>query len=243
LNYGNGKYGGKLQQLERLREGQGPLIQRLESALPWVAQLFPQLPLATAVTKPADAKWPQEAIDLSKSILRNESLSGLEGGVEVVQTLEHFDSRWDRVTSHSELLWLYSNERWLTRPLGHGVHTLVNWCDSERRGVFSKAFLLGKIRDAEETDQNFVPPQILDHSLLPLHQTLSQWKASIKSLGDDRQELMLESANAQSSYRLLIDMKRNVVLEAEQISSGKRDFKRIYSDFVEVAGRHWAQKI
>lgn len=231
----------KLQQLGNVRQ---PIqTDRQLLRLHWLSQLMPVLPEAVAAPKPPESNWPEEAIELSKSLLRRNAVKNHKGGVELMQTVERFDPHWDRVTSHSEMLWLYSNDAWLSKPLGKGVHTLVNWCDGKERGAFSKAFLLGQVREADPADNDQVPANTLDHSWRPLHETHATWNATVESVGNHRQTLILTSPDGNSSYRLLIDTRRDVVLEAERTSQGKRDFKRICSDFVEAAGQHWAQQI
>ena len=59
--------------------------------------------------------WSDEAVALSKSLLRLESLWKLDGGIELRRTTDSFDPRWKRTTSQHSDLTLYSPTSWLTR--------------------------------------------------------------------------------------------------------------------------------
>jgi hypothetical protein len=130
----------------------------------WVNTVFP--PLAAPPGKPAPAKtpegWTPEAIALAKSLLRTESLWKMNGGIEVRRVADTFDPRWDRRSSHNQDLVLYSPSAWLTRTLDPEDHTIVEYCDAERRGAFSRAFLLGRERASLEQELQAPPLGLSD---------------------------------------------------------------------------------
>ena len=53
----------------------------------WLRTIFPQLPApprrVIAMPDPEQSNWPEEAIELSKSLLRDSWLEKLEGGLEI----------------------------------------------------------------------------------------------------------------------------------------------------------------
>ncbi len=118
----------------------------------WVNTLFP--PVAGPPRDPsklnaetskrtAPRDWPDDAVALSKSLLRLESLWKLDGGIELRRTNETFDPRWKRTTSQHRDLALYSPTGWLTRGLDPNAQTLIDYCNEKQRGIYSLAFLLG----------------------------------------------------------------------------------------------------
>lgn len=208
----------------------------------WIGELFPYLPPAPAPRKPAKLSWSKEAVALSKSLLRVESLQKVKGGVRVASTSETVNVRWKRVTSRAEHLWLYSPTSWLSRPTGRGGNTVVNWCDAKQRGAFSRAYLLGRIRKSTAEDLRRISIGLSDHSLVPLHESYAYMEAKVEEVAEIGERIVLTRASDKTAYRILIDTKRHVVLEFEWTRDGKTTQKTTFSQFAEVAGRHWAQR-
>src|SRR6476646_5520190 len=89
----------------------------------WVDTLFPTLAIPPRDPSKRDLEvekrtarinWSDDAIGLSKSLLRFESIWKLDGGIELRRTADSFDPRWKRTTSHHSDLALYSPTAWLT---------------------------------------------------------------------------------------------------------------------------------
>ena len=211
-----------------------------------------QFPRLRPVSIPAESdksEWPREAVELSNSLLRIESLKQLEG-LEIEHSFRAFDAKWQRTTQISQGLWLYSPTRWLNHATQHGQQTLVRWCDTKQRGVYSKALLLGSRRKSKPSDHAQPSVWSGDRSLRPLHHSFAHMTASVEAVGDERVRLILKQkqthglppAQADQQYRLLIDTSRHVVLETESTRQGKPVSKVIFSEFVEVGQRHWATR-
>ena len=130
---------------DRKKEAISPWVREQQYGQ-WLAGVVPELPLPPAVAKPPATEWPAEAVEISRSLLRADALRALTGGLEVRRTVEGLDPIWNRITGRAEQLELYSPSAWLTRPLGEGTHTVVQWCTAVERGVFSRAFELGRVR-------------------------------------------------------------------------------------------------
>ncbi|MEX2287409.1 MAG: VIT domain-containing protein [Planctomycetaceae bacterium] len=210
----------------------------------WLNAIFPAL--SPAPGKPVPPKdpetWSPEALALSKSLLQAEVLRKMQGGVELRRQHAGFDPHWNRRSSHRSDLALYSPTAWLTRPLGPDDHTLVQFCNTKERGIFSLAFLLGRVRASVEQDLKAPPLGLSDYSLSPLHQTYSGYAARVEPAGENRTKLILTVKNSDHSEHVTIDTARHVIVKDESFKDGKLRATTTYEDFVEVAGRWWAKK-
>ena len=218
----------------------------------WVDTLFPSLPepvrdpskrgLESAKEK-APSDWSGEAVKLSKSLLRIESLWKLAGGIELRRTTEAFDPRWKRTTSHHSDLILYSPKSWLTRGFDPEAETLVNFCDEKERGVYSLSMLLGRSRKSFPGDLKTPPFDLADYSLSPLHEAFRGFRANVEAAGDGQSKLILTQKGSKSEHRYWIDTKRNVMLKIEVADDGKVTSTTTFSDFVEIGGTWWARSV
>ncbi len=212
----------------------------------WINTLFPSLESKPA-KRPQNAKvpeaWSPESIQLAKSLLRTEPLLKLNGGIELRRRVETFDPRWNRSTGRNIDLALYSPTAWLTTARNPQQQSLVNYCDSNERGVYTMAFLLGRNRASVASELKSPPLGLADFSLSPLFETYFWYAAQIEPDGDNRVKLVLTNKNDTSQVRFTIDTARHVVLNRTTHSEGKLVDQTTYSDFVEAAGSWWATKI
>jgi hypothetical protein len=214
----------------------------------WFDPIAPTLPgVPPRVTPPqpsADAGWNDEAIALADSLLRRKTFDALEGGLEIHRTTEGFDPRWDRTTSRSEQLELLSSKAWLTRPLGEGVHTTVEWCNSDERGIVSRAFALGRVRKSVERELQALPYGGGDESLRPLYESYPYYNVRIERPGANRAVLVFSREEEPGvELRLTIDTERHVLVERQYKSGGEVQVTIAYEDFIEVGGAWWAQRV
>jgi hypothetical protein len=210
----------------------------------WLDAIVPALPapLRSASKLPTEG-WPAEAIEISKGLLRVEELWALKGGIELRRVSESFDPRWERTSGHSETLELYSPKAWLTRPLGEGVHTVVHWRDADERGVFSRAFELGRVRAATADERREIPLGVGEDSLQSLHEVYAGWNVKVERPAKGRVVLVLTPKhNARQEMRLSIDAERHVLLERQQLADGKVIATTTFSDFTQVADTWWARR-
>ena len=208
----------------------------------WLRTIYPGL--SGKPPKPlADPKtWSPEAIALAKSLLRNDSLLKLEGGLEIKTINNSFDPIWNRRSSHSSDLTLYAPTAWLTKPLNIDDQTIVNYCDKKERGVFSLAFLLGQTRSSVERDLTIPPFSLTDSSLTSLVETYRGQHARVEQKEGTQARLILTYDNSKYEQHFLIDTAKHVLLKTESFDDGKLQATITYTDFVEVAGTWWAKK-
>ena len=114
----------------------------------WLHQLFPVLEKSRSRQPPQKSpdSWTEEALSVAQSLLRNSSLAKLDGGIELQRTVTEFDPRWKRRSSRATEFVLFSPTSWMTRPVSPNGDTLINFCDANERGVYSRAFQLGRLR-------------------------------------------------------------------------------------------------
>ncbi|MBC7816780.1 MAG: hypothetical protein IAG10_07825, partial [Planctomycetaceae bacterium] len=210
----------------------------------WVNTLFPALappPSKVAPVKESET-WSPEAIALSKSLLRMESLWKLDGGVELRRVSEGFDVRWNRRASRNSDLALYSPSGWLTRPLDLTDQTVIQFCDGKERGVLSLAFLLGRVRASVEQELKSPPLGLADFSLLPMHESYRSYLARVEPAAENQAKLILTVKNSSHEEHYLVDTAKHVIVKREWFDDGKLIGTTTFSDFVEVAGTWWAKK-
>jgi Flp pilus assembly protein TadD len=209
----------------------------------WLTTLFPTVPAAAKPgPAPKDPDWPAEAIALSKSLLRLEWATKLEG-LELRRVTDTFDPNWgNRRSSHNSDLALYSPQAWLNRTLDLDDHCLIEFANDKERGTYSRALLLGRIRKSTKQDLAGPPSGLEYFTTSPLHQSQRQYNARVEKAGENQVRLILTNKEETYELRYTIDTARNVVLKLEQISEGKPSSSTVYSDFVEVAGAWFAAK-
>ena len=211
----------------------------------WLNTLFP--PLASAPGKPVPPPkdpetWTPEALALAKSLLRTDALLKLQGGIELRRVTESFDPRWNRRASRNSDLAMYAPSAWLTRPTDLTDHTVINYCNAKERGVFSLAFLLGRVRASVEQELKSPPLGLDDFSLSPLHESYRAYSARVEPAGENRVKLIFTVRNSTHEEHFIIDTARHVLVKREWFEDGKSGGATSYADFVEIGGRWWAKK-
>ena len=212
----------------------------------WLRDLFPTLPdrpRKPPKMLPDPEGWSPELLALSRSLLRAEGLSKLEGGIELKRVVVSTDPRWKRQSARNSDLVLYSPQSWLTRTLDLDQQTVINYATADERGAFSLAYLLGQVRKSHASE---LTPSVLalhDHSLSALHEAYRGYQAKLEPAGDDRVTVTFMTKGPTDSQRLLIDTARHVILKNESHQNGKVISTTTLDDFVEVAGRWLARKI
>lgn len=205
----------------------------------WLLNLFPQVSPVRPISRESSS-WSKEAIELSDTLLRTESLDSVDG-LEINRHSTTCNPRWDRVSSVDSHRFLYSKERWLNYSTTPGTHIHVDFCDARERGVYSRPALLGQIRRSEPSDRLRPNLPASDHSLRPLYESYAHMTAKVEDAGENRKRLRLSQVD--SGYRMLIDTQRSVILEIEEVRNGRTNSRIVFSDFKMVAGRPWASKI
>ncbi len=212
--------------------------------LPWLNNLFPQLPTTARASKEPATTWPAPALVLSRSLLRKEKLAQLKGGLAIARTIEGFDIRdgaRSGLTTRSELV---SPTAWAVRTIPSTGPVIVQWCDGKELGAINTAYGLGRIRAANPFDVQQATLGLEDYSIAALHHAYPEYTSRVEAIAKDRALLILQhKTDKPTEIRYLIDTARNVVLTAERRWKGKVQSTRKFGDFVEVAGTWWARTI
>ena len=211
----------------------------------WLNELFPWLPTATVrpeATLPTD-HWSADAIAVSKSLLRTESLTKLQGGIEFRRVRDGFDPTWKRVSSHRSDLTLYSPTGWMTRSMNPGEQTVIHYATNQELGAYSLAYQLGRKRASVDSDFEPTQLELDDASLSPIHETHWNWKASVEAAGDNRVKLVLQAPFGLAAEHIWIDTARHVIVKREQLTAGIVADTQTFEDFVEIGGTWWARKM
>jgi tetratricopeptide (TPR) repeat protein len=205
----------------------------------WLLNMFPAVGAANSPDK-QNPKWPAEAIELSNSLLRIQSLDTIHG-LEINRSVTNHDPRWNRISSINSHVYLHSKERWANHLTTQGSGPNVYFCDADQRGVYSRSMLLGRVRKSEPSDRAIPNLPASDHSLRPIHDSYEHLTAKVVDAGKNRKRLMLSHLDYE--LRVLIDTERHVILETEEHRNAKQINRVVFSGFKTIAGRDWASKI
>ena len=207
----------------------------------WVSQLFPELPGVVPPQKSAvESTWSEEALAVSDSLLRKDALAGLKVSLEISSKAEVFDARWGgRKTSEQATIELIAKDRWLRSSASAPEQSIVHWCDGETRGVLSKAFLLGRVRESTSEDLKTESHAAAPWSQSPLHEHFASYDASVQKQGDRTVLLLSLHDRPTSQVRVTIDSERNVVLSVEHLNEDVVTSRTVYGPYEEVAGLSW----
>ncbi len=211
----------------------------------WLTSLFGHLPPPPVEpTEPSKLGWPAEARALAESLLRTREIADLPGGLVIQRGMESFDARWDELTGRSETLALVSPDAWLVRTDSIGSETSIQWCDQNKRGVFSADLLLGRVREATPADLRHPPAGLSTHLTQTLERTYAAHTVTLKPQGDTRTLIVLKHPTSPANEtHFLVDTERHVVLRYESRQHDKTTSSTRYEDFVQVAGAWWATRI
>jgi len=215
-----------------------------QTAMTWVAAAFPTLADPPDDERPIRSGWPDNVRAVTDPLVQLPRLTQIDGGLAITIVHEHRDPRWDRVTSRSEKLELYSPQTWLSRPTTVGSDIEVDWCDAERRGVYSATFGLGRTRKADPRDlaRHVVGADL--YAQQPLHEALPETTAELNSVEPGRAIVVLRYLDAPSyAMRIHIDTDRHIVLSFESLNDGKTTETVMFSDHVEAHGLWWPTRI
>jgi predicted Zn-dependent protease len=207
----------------------------------WVSQLFPDLPGVVPPQKSAvESTWSEEALAVSNSLLRKDALAGLKVSLEIRSKAEVFDARWGgRKTSERQTIELVTKDQWLRSSAAAPEQSIVHWCDGEIRGVLSKAFLLGRVRESNLDDRKTESNAAAPWSQSSLHEHFASYGASVQKQGDRTVLLLSMQDRPTSQVRVTIDSERNVVLSVEHLNEDVVTSRTVYGPYEEVAGLSW----
>ncbi|HUQ72510.1 MAG TPA: VIT domain-containing protein, partial [Planctomycetaceae bacterium] len=202
---GGGGLAGKPERL--LRDGSYKRAYLSPPTVEWL-NLLPTVsaPSTEAPRQRPPAWWTAEALALVKPLANAEALQQIAGGLEVRRTSQHFNEAWQRITVSPTHLELYSPTAWLTRDIGQGHPTTIEWCDANDRGALNLAMSTGRVRPAEKNDTaRFRSSLLVD----PLEVTYRQYIPTVTRPAADRAVLALrQRSQSHVSMRLTIDTVR-----------------------------------
>ncbi|MEE9127456.1 MAG: hypothetical protein V3U11_09980, partial [Planctomycetota bacterium] len=194
--------------------------------------------------KLGDPDWPAEVLAIVRSLDRRPTLKELAGGLGLARLQESLHAAQGRVTHWSGTRLGFTAGSWLTHSEGRGAQPSRAWLLDGKRGVAVLGLKLGRVRDGVERDQRF-PIGLSDYSTSDLPRSWRNYQVAMKELGDGNVQITFTAPLPQRSrFQLEIDRRRKVVVKARTFD---RDYRvtevTTFSDFVEVSGTWWAQKI
>ncbi|HRA87564.1 MAG TPA: hypothetical protein PK992_05840, partial [Planctomycetaceae bacterium] len=170
-------------------------------------------------------------------------LLAIDGGIDLRRDTDYLDPRWNRSTSRSIAHVLYTPSAWLTRGLNPDDQTVVNYCDTKERSVYSLAFGLGRTRPSVPSELKAPPLPLNDYSQTDLQKIYAGWNAVIEPISDDRVRLVVTLNSRPNAMHFTIDTTRHVLLKMDTLNDGKLTNSTTFDEFVELAGSWWAQHV
>ncbi len=214
----------------------------------WTHQLIPQVAAPPRRIGDGKPSGDAEVLEVLETLLQDIDRP-LGEGIEVTRQTRRFDPLWDRLTAVEEQVDLSAADRWLTFTQSVGSQTIVQWCDADQRGSYSRAFQIGTTRPATDRDiQSFEPGERPLATAIQLG-GYAEYVATIESSDEDRVVVRLTNANNKNvSHKITIDPSRQVVLAIEHWNATEggapaRTKTIRYSQFKRVAGVWWPEKI
>ena len=209
----------------------------------WLNTVFPNLPAPPpkTVAKPEKKKseWPEEALALSRSLLRDAWLREFKGGLELRRSGDTHDPRWKRQSGHSESFELYSRDAWLTWSVSGGNEKTISWYDQKERGAISTTFSLGRVRKSEPQDRMKSIGSGYHSFGGGMHESYAEYTVEIVE-GPGVKQLVLTHPNSpMNEQRISIDVEKQVVVKAESRLDGKVTSTTTYGTLVEIQGAWW----
>ena len=213
----------------------------------WLSTLFPSLPAPpprkAAELEKKTSEWPDDAVALSRSLLRDEWLRKFKGGLEIRVSGDTHDPRWKRQTGHSENIELYSKDAWLTWSFTPGNGKTIHWADQKERGSISETFSLGRVRKAEPEDRQTSISSGYYTFGAGIHQAYAEHKVESVREGGITRLLITYKDSPTLQQRVSIDAEKHVVVKVEMLSEGKVTSATTHSDLVEIQGAWWPRKV
>jgi len=212
----------------------------------FVRTLFPMVPpvIKTPKVEPKRPEhWSEKAVELSKSLQREEALQALGDGIELHIDTQVWNYGYDDHIPSSALTQLYSANQRFTRSHGQGQQPLVNWCDEQQRVAYSESFLLGTVRETDEGDFKRMPLNAQDGSVSALHELYRNYSAEMSEEQNGTLVLTLTHLDDESRQtRITINTNKHTIIKQEEIYEDKVTQTLTHSDFIEVAGLWWAKR-
>ena len=214
----------------------------------WFDTLFPPLPGPPAKELPPDRApaWPAEARAIAQGLLRTQPLAQLHGGLEFEGQSDSFEVRTGELSNRARSLALISPRAWLVRAHSDGSQTTVHWCDGKERGLFSRAFQLGRLRvaDPRDLEPRAWPVDLSGHVLAPLDQAYAGYTVILKPQANQQTLLVLKHPTSPNyELHVLVDTARQVILSIEHRRDGKVTSATKFEQFVDIAGAWWAGRV
>lgn len=210
----------------------------------WLNTLFPRLPAPRRpVALPGKkSDWPAEAVRLSRSLLKNDWLDELKGGLEIRQSTDYFNPKWNRHTFHSNSLELYSRSTWVNWSVSGGSGKSFDWLNENERGAISETYLLGRVRKSVPEDARESLSTGYFSFGQGLHTAYPEHNVEISAAGDLRVLTLTHPNSPTQSERIFIDSTKKIAVKVETLKDGKVTSSTTYSDPVQVQGAWWPRK-
>lgn len=212
-----------------------------------LSSLFPTI--ARHTLPPGDrAKhpWPKDALALADSLVRFQKLNELkESGVQLDLTYRDLYPRFENLIETNRTHALMGSDSWLTISRSLRSDTSVNWSTPKERGVFFKAFGLGRLLTPGADERQRYPELFDDASFTSIADRYRSQKVALKKQGNNRTLLIVSDKNPAHPWerRYLIDTNRKLLLRQESWNQGKKTLTREFLDHKQSGGHWWPTRI
>ncbi|MDF1701168.1 MAG: VIT domain-containing protein [Planctomycetota bacterium] len=210
---------------------------------------FPAVPGAPrAAEDVSDPAWDAAALALLRTLPRRADVRKLEGGLHLVLRREGLHPTRGAVTGGRGLEAWIGSESWrMTRTSHSFAERDEQWSHAGVRGALAQARRLARTRTARPTDANAWWLPLWDLRARDVIQAWARAGYRAKVVSADATKAVVDLTRRhpdERTIRLSIDPTRRVITETRWIDATGRTVARLaHADFIEVAGRHWAQRL
>jgi Flp pilus assembly protein TadD len=208
--------------------------------------LFPRLPLRAFDPQTLQPNWPEALKTLLGGLDRGAWLQGQGLSIEITTSSQRVDHR-GRTIRAGQGVGVLSPKGWALLPVHlEGDSTQIHWALGKERGALDLLWKTSRVRPAKEADLGDYPslvPYLFSQSFL---RRFVSYEGKLTKREGDRATIRFEPPQSQRRYanavEVEVDLARGVILESRSYTHGKLRSKVVFSDFVQVAGRHWPTK-
>ena len=203
--------------------------------------LFPHMSQrGTPPPAPEEHTWPEEAADLVQRRFRRDSLGNRTTIFKWHH--EHFSKGETQPSSQYSCNTFIQEEFWASLWNDNQQAPMLAWCNDADTGILDTAFQLGRGAPSKETDLQAYVTQYNNGSFRSLITAHPKAHVTLERLPGNKALLIIRDAvrEVPPENRYLIDTKRNVLLERQDIGhGGKLQAKAVFKDFIKVSGNWW----
>ncbi|MDT8389661.1 MAG: VIT domain-containing protein [Lentisphaeria bacterium] len=210
----------------------------------WLSQIFPAIPNSpSAEAAKLPENWSKEVTDLLTGLLRINCLNLGDQSLHMEISDTYFQASKDQaVTTGSRQLY-WSPGRWLRRATDSDDITTTYWMTETELGVMDHTYWTARTRDPQPDDTFAGFPELEDGGkVFPAFVHNAKTHVTTKKTDETIELSFKQEGNDYSHTVLIIDPRRQVLLETRRYNAKGLTSKQTFGAFTNVASVWWPTK-